>query len=307
MATDGSIDLLNSVLASVMGQPQPVAAPAAAPIDPNLAAQTATNDAWNQRLMGAYPGAASTGIGVLQSMGLPNDPSLINSITNDITQNVPLLDSNPAKYFTPDAYTGGINKYQEQQRTGYTRGVNNTFAPGFEQNLLPDSSINSIVDSILGTQRGQAQQTLDFNKKRGLLNDTGYAAANQDLTGQESAGRSTLMGIGDSVLGKDRQGLLNIKGDAGNAASNYLYGSPAPDTAGAYSRAQSRAGTDLSGLEGSIRSALGGTNLFDVPTALQKGGTGQGPVNLTTAPVFMPGTDKKNTNTGRGLGSTGVF
>lgn len=258
----------------------------------------------------AVTGAHTTGNNYFASRGLdPNSySSLIDSIIGDTAMKVPDLDTNPGQYFTTDAFNSGIGNYENTQRAGLNTKVQTAFAPGFESSLIPNSAEDPILNSILGGQRSQAQQTLDFNKKRGVLNDAGYNTAEQELSGQDSAAMSTLKGIGDSVLGRYRGDLMNIRGDAGNAASGYSIGAPTPDIDSYYKKAGDLATTDLSGLEGSIRSALGSTNLFDVPTALQKGGIAQGPMNLTTnAPQdVLPFSTKKN-STNRGLGSTGQF
>lgn len=273
--------------------------------------RTTFQDSYNR----AFDEGVGTGRNTLQQMGIDpgndvNDPmhQLALSITRNIRNSVPDLDSNPASYYTPEAYTAGINKQQDLNRQGYTRQVNNTFKPGFEDALLPDSSIDSIIDSILGQQRTTAKTSLDYNQQRGLLNDTGYNAALGEFGNQESAARSTLRGVGDSVLGTQRGELSAIRGQAGDAASSYMLGSDAPDIGGFYNRATAEAGRDLTGLEGGIRSALGGTQLFDIANILNKGGIGQGPINLTTAgDSNVPFSDKKKQSSGRGLGSTGVF
>lgn len=258
----------------------------------------------------AVSGARNTGRNYFAQRGLAPDDhaSLIDSIIGDTRLKVPELDSNPASYFTSDAFASGIDNFQNVKRSNLTGKVNSTFAPGFEKSLIADSADDSIIDSILGSQRQNAQQQIDFNRKRGILNDSGYATVMNEFGGQENAARSTLTGIGDSILGKKRQDLLNVRGDAGNAASGYMLGSPEPDVSTYYKQAQDKAASGLGDLEGSIRSALGSTTLFDVPTLLQKGGTAQGPINVTTAnaDTSLP-FDPKKSNTKRGLGGTGVF
>lgn len=258
----------------------------------------------------AVSGAKNTGRDYFAQRGLAPDnfASLIDSIIGDTKLKVPQLDANPASYFTSDAFASGIDNFQNVKRSNLTGQVNSKFAPGFERNLIQDTADDDIINSILGTQRGQAQQQIDFNRQRGVLNDAGYGTVQRELGGQENAARSTLTGIGDSILGKKRQDLLNIRGDAGNAASSFTLGMNEPDVNSYYSQAQSKATTGLSDLEGSIRSALGGTNLFDVPSLMQKGGVAQGPINLTTAnSSTAPPFDPKKSSAKRGLGSTGVF
>lgn len=258
----------------------------------------------------AVSGARNTGRDYFAQRGLSPDnyAGLIDSIIGDTRLKVPELDSNPASYFTSDAFASGIDNFQNVKRANLSGKVNSTFAPGFEKSLISDTADDSIIDSILGTQRNNALQQVDFNRKRGVLNDVGYQTVMNELGGQENAARSTLTGIGDSILGKKRQDLLNIRGDAGNAAAGYMLGQNEPDIANYFSQAQTKANTGLGDLEGSIRSALGSTNLFDIPTLLQKGGTAQGPINVTTAGAntALP-FDPKKSNAKRGLGSDGVF
>jgi hypothetical protein len=280
--------------------------------DAATAAQQASD---NQRtkftndLTNAITGAGATGSNYFQARGLdPNDSGDINQIIAGIQRQVPDLDPNPAQYFSDDAFASGVDKIQTANRQGLNAKLGTVFAPGFENTLIPDSSDDAILNSILGDQQKTAQTTVDFNKARGLLNDQGYTAAEDALNQQGSAGKATLTGIGNSVLGVDRGHLTDIRGQAGDAASNYSFGQPEPDFSSYYGRAQSTAASDLSNLEGSIRGAVGNTNLFDPATALQKGGIMQGPINLTTAAPGSGGpAPKQAVDPSRSLGSTGAF
>lgn len=241
-----------------------------------------------------------------RGLGYGND--IEQSILNSITNRIPDLDPNPNKYFTREAIGQELDTVAQGTRDRLTNQMKGVFAPGFERTLIPDTADDNIINSILGEQRGQAQKVLDFNKSRGLLNDTGYSAAQSKLDAQGSAGYSTLSQIGESILGKYRGSLGDIRGEAGSAVSGYDYGGPTPNVSDYYGRAAAKAGSDLSGIEGSIRGAVGTTNVFDAPLALQAGGTMQGPINLTTqsaAGGVVAGTEKRDK--GRGLGSSGVF
>jgi hypothetical protein len=262
------------------------------------------------KLGSAVTGARQTGLDYLGQRGLSGDQygSIIDSIINDTRLKVPELDSNPGGYFTSDTFASGLDRHQTNQRANYNTQVQSRFNPGFENSLIADTADDPILQSILNTQRQSAEKQLDFNRARGLLNDSGYNTAFGELGSQANAGMSTLTGIGDSILGKSRQALSGIKGEAGSTASNWSLGQAAPNLDDFYSRAQTKAQSDIGNLEGSIRSALGSTNLFDVAGAIAKGGTAQGPINLTTAETApgMPQLNKK-TQANRGVGSSGVF
>lgn len=263
---------------------------------------------FDTNLANSIAGASGTASNYFGHRGVAVSPDDYNSIINSIKNSVPALDPNPAQYFSDDAFASGIDKLQTADRQRLNAQVNTQFAPGFENMLIPQTSVDPILASILGDQQKTAQTTLDFNQKRGLLNDAGYTAANTALGQQGSAGKATLAGIGNSVLGVDRGHLTDIRGQAGDAASNYSFGQPEPDFASYYNRAQTTAASDLGNLEGSIRGTLGNTNLFDPATALQKGGIMQGPINLTTAAPGSGGpAPKVPVDPSRSLGSTGAF
>src|SRR5262245_60844061 len=261
---------------------------------------------YNTNLANARANAQGTAQRYFSDRGLTFDQDLVNSIINRVA--VPNLDANPESYFTPDVFATGIAQQEQAQRQKYANQVDALFKPGFERTLLSDAAADPITASILGEQRKTAQTTLDYNRNRGLLNDIGYNQAMNVLGGQENTGRATLNDIATSVLGKERQGLTDIRGEAGTAASGYNYGAAAPDFSTYWTRASDLAGKDIANLEGSIRGAVGSTNLFDVPTALAKGGIAQGPINLTTAPTTAPTPLADRTKVAsRTQPSTGVF
>jgi hypothetical protein len=239
--------------------------------------------------------------------GLPYDAGAESKIVQSIIDQIPDLDPNVNKYFTNEAVGTQLDTVAQGTRDRLGNEIRSTFAPGFERTLIPDTADDPFISSILGEQRANAQKVVDFNKARGLLNETGYGAAQNKLNTQGSAARSTLSQIGESILGKYRQGVSDIRGEAGTAASGYKYGQAAPDIGSYYTRAAGKAKTDLAGIEGSIRGAVGGTNYFDAPMALQAGGTMQGPIDLTTASAVGPMAENTKRDKGRGLGSSGVF
>jgi hypothetical protein len=174
---------------------------------------------------------------------------------------------------------------------------------------VADTSDDAILDAILGEQRGMAQKQLEYNQKRGVINDIGYNTGVEKFKGQEAAGRSSLGSIGDAVLGKIRGGISDIRGEAGTAASQSGFAGANFDPSSYWNRANTYAGEQLGDLEGKVRASVGSTNFFDIPSILAAAGTAQGPMNLTTAgqPEGSPAFDPKKSKTNRGLGSTGEF
>lgn len=266
---------------------------------------------FNVNLGNAVTGAKTTGQNYAGSRGL--DPtsmdSVIDRIISDAKLKVPKGDSNPGSYFTSDLFSTGFANEETNRRAGYTGQVNNKFNAGYDRNLIGDTSDDAILDAILGEQRASAEKQLQFNRARGVINDTGYNEAQNRFSGQEAAARSTLGSIGDAVLGTVRGGLNDIKGEAGSAASSWNLGNSDFSVDPYWGRANEYATTAKTGLEGKVRSAVGSTQLFDIPSILAAAGTAQGPINLTTAQQVdgTPGFESKKTKNERGLGSTGAF
>lgn len=258
----------------------------------------------------AITGARTTGTNALVNRGL--DPTrygnIIEQVLTDTRSKVPQLDPNPNQYFTSDVFDAGINNYQNLQRTQAGTKVQQVFSPGFENTYIPDASYSSIIDDILSNQYSNAQKQVDYNRQRGTINDQGYSAAQAKLDAARSAGRGQLVDIGDAILGKGRQSLDAIRDQAGTAASTYTLGSPDFTVDPYVTRARSEADKFNSGLEGSVRNAVGGTNFFDIPTILTAAGIAQGPQNLSiNAPAVGGPLQERRNRTDRGLGSQGVF
>lgn len=266
---------------------------------------------FDTNLSTAATAARNTGRDYAGSRGL--DPtameSVIDRIINDTKLKVPSLDSNPGSYFSTDIFSTGFANEENNRRAQNTGQVNNKFAAGYDRNLIGDTSDDAILDAILGEQRANAEKQLQFNRARGVINDTGFNEAQNRFSGQEAAARSTLTSIGDAVLGNLRGGLNDIKGEAGSAASSWNLGNADFKVDPYWDRATEFANTSKAGLEGKVRSAVGSTQLFDIPSILAAAGTAQGPINLTTAQQTdgTPGFASKKTKNDRGLGSTGSF
>lgn len=226
--------------------------------------------------------ALTSGQDYFKGLGYNVDDTLINKIIDEAASRIPIDDNNPAQYLTSDIFDAGINKEQGRIRTKNTGTVNSQFAPGFDRNAIGDTSDDAIIQSILDEQVATAKKTVDYNKARGLLNDSGYSTATDRLNSQSKTAYGTLDDIGQSVLAKGRTGLKDIVGEAGNAASSWSFGSPDFDLTPYIGRADSYANDFKTNLEGKVRSAVGNTKLFDVPTIISDAGIAQGPMNLTT-------------------------
>lgn len=271
-------------------------------------------DRYNEMLQDAFKTAPTYGINYAHSIGVnPDDPrnrSIIDQIVSNIqTKAQPNQDStiNPHSFFSPEAFQEGFTDFQSRQRQSNAAKVRNAFAPGLENTLMPDSDIDSIVDSILNEQRGLASTTLDYQSKRGLLTPQGSEQARKSLDNQSQAARSTLSGLATGALDKDRQSLRDIISEADSYANNWMLGQSEFDPTPFTQRLQSKAERERAGLGGDVRAALGDTNLFNIPSIVAQAGTAQGAQNLTASggeQSILPKT-RRSTIANRGLGSGG--
>lgn len=260
-------------------------------------------------LEGAVSGATNKAKKHFADLGYTVSDDIINSIISDAKARVPIDDSRPDSYFTSDVFDAGLNKAQDRVRTVNTGKVAAQFAPGFERSYVTDTLDDNILNTILGEQSNTAMTALKYNKDRGVINDAGYNEATSRFNNQSGAARSTLTDIGDSVLGKIRSGVRDIAGEAGTAASSWAFGNPSFDLSPYISRTNDFVNQSKTNLEGKIRSAVGDTQLFDIPSILAAAGTAQGPINLTPQgqDQMVAGLDQSKKRNQRGLGSTGVF
>jgi len=256
----------------------------------------------------AYAAAQGTGRDVLTGRGLDATEfeSIINRALTDQKARIPSGDLNPASYFTTDIINNALTQEENQRRIRNTSQVNNEFAPGFDRSYIADTADDAYINELLTGQRNQATSALDFARKRGQLNDAGYNSAMGKLTEQEGGARSTLDTLGSSVLGKNRSSLSGIRDRASTGANAYSLGGPSFSLDPYRQELTSAVEGFNKNLKGDITNALGGTQLFNVNDILLSGARAQGPQNLTTTnvPSMLP---KKNSQTDRGLGSTGQF
>lgn len=257
-------------------------------------------------LSNAVTGARGTGNTILANRGLDSSVygSVINTAINDEMARVPRGDPNPANYFTSDLINNALTGYQSDKQAKNTTSVNQTFNPGFESSLLPDTLDDSYINKILGNQEGQAKSALLAAQQRGQLTDVGLNAAYGTLGTQRTGAKSTLDSLGSGVLATDRAGLKGVRDNALTAGTGWQLGDADFSLDPYTGQRDSKLKGYTDNLEGDITNALGSTPLFDVNSILLSGSSAQGPRNLTTA--NLPGQPVKKNNTDRGLGSQGA-
>lgn len=231
---------------------------------------------------------------------------LFTRAINDKAALVPQLDGNPGGYFGDDFVNNVLTNYQQGQRMAKAREVQNTFTPGFANNLISSNADDPYISDILNSQRTAAQQVIDRAHARGNLDDTGYATAQSKLGNMYAQGNATAHTLGSAVIDNYRGKLSSIGDNAlsnansfnlGNTFDINTYTKQRDDQAAAYN----------SQLEGGVRNALAGQNFFDVGSLIAQAGTAQGPVNprLSAPGIIAQRNQLRDSN--RGLGTEGTF
>ena len=216
------------------------------------------------------------------------------SITSELDRvrgSVPRLDSNPGSYFGDNIVDTVLNRVRDNRRSQYGRQADE-FAPGgFERGQIGDAFDDSIIDSIYGEQYGEADDQLTRAEARGTLSPIGIGSARRQLEIQGRAGKSRLQDLGGGVLSNYRSELADIGGRARGAAAGYDLGSNFDLNPFRQELEDKKTGFGQR-LEGDVRNATRGENIFNVDELVAKGGTAQGlynpsaSSNLGSSPIF---------------------
>jgi hypothetical protein len=186
----------------------------------------------------------------------------------------------------------------------------------WQQSYFADTADDPILQSILGQQYGEMQTNLQRQLDRGTISQGAYDYAMQQLgnnsagayTGLASGAYDTLQNIGGGVLSGYRTGLTDTANQFNtNQVQNFKLGDVvAPDALS--STLHNQAAGYTSGMEGSIRTALGNTQLFDPNALVSKAGSVVGPSNQPVTGGNAQGTGTALTqDEKRTTGTSGVF
>jgi len=218
-------------------------------------------------------------------------------------------DDKPA--FSSDIGQSILDSIRGEQVKDYQRGINEFAPEGFERTAFAGTSDDAVLEAILGEQFGEASDSILRARDRGVLNDTGYNYASQNLEQQRRAASARLQDIGGGILEGYRGELGDLAGTARTGAGNYDFGDTFDPN---YYRGliEERQGELGGRLEGDIRNAIGGEQFFNTDTLIQKGGINQGAQNTglgSQSGSLLGALTKRNEETEqkRGLGTAGSF
>jgi hypothetical protein len=219
------------------------------------------------------------------------------------------LDPNPAAAYPASFGDTLLGNLTSGKRSQATSSLNSLFTPNYANSLIPDTTDDPYIDTILNEQFDPLSSQLQNAQKRGTLTDVGYNAALSTLAQKRSAARDTVSSLGSGLITTDRGGINDLISGARSTASGIgLNDTFDPSTYG--TQAQSKANDYLTNFGGALRNAVGGTKFADLTELINAGGAVQGANNPTAANPAgaAPFVDPNDiTNKNRGLGNTGAF
>jgi hypothetical protein len=211
----------------------------------------------------------------------------IDRAIQQATLGVPDLAENIPGYFSGIA----DNLYSELESGARTRalsGLDSLLPQGFEQNLIPSTADDAIIQEILGTSRGEADKYVQNLFDRGVVTNAGFQAAQGDVTAQEAKVRALLNQLGGQVLGEGQARLGGIANEGRMAASNLNLGQAFdPNT---YKTRIDQAFNEITaGLPDALKALIPEKGLFQTSGLAARAGAGQGAQNTVFSPNALAG------------------
>lgn len=273
------------------------------------------SDAYNTAMADAIRAFQGAGVDV----GKADDPNsylskyITPSLQRQLAQ-IQDLDPNPLASFPTSLGSTILNTAVGDKRTAATNALSKVFTPGYSTTALPDTADTGAIDTIINEQFDPLKAQLVNAQKRGRLTDVGYQGATDELNKKLSAARDTVTNLGKNIIATDRSAIDDIISGAKTDASGLSLADTFDPTVYT-TRASNLATSDIAGLPGALRNAVGNTTFADITDLLNAGGAVQGTTNQPTptgttgsgGSSLTPDQQAALQQQKRGLGSTGAF
>ena len=263
---------------------------------------------FDTRLGEALGVAQTTGSTVLGQRGLGEGDfgGLITNEINRIRGTIPNLDASPGTFFTPGAFNLALDTSRDAERAGFQNQINTIAPEGFARGRIGETTDDDIINAILGEQRGEAANTIQGARSRGLLTDAGFNDATRRLETNAPGALSSLSQFGSGILEQGRGDLRSVASEGRtNAGLFELGGTFNPESV--RTNLDERQAEFSTGLEGRLRSGAP-TELFNVDDILSRSQAGQGVTNTAGAPLAdVLAQREQRKQAPRGLGTQGAF
>lgn len=284
------------------------------------AQREADKGASQQRVQAAYQSALQAGRQKLQMKGVGADEgrgadvmSMLTSALDSVRAGAPEIVQDASTLFGPQQFDNAYNDVRSQYKNQLGKQLDQFAGSGFEYERFADTSDDDILNSIVGSQYTDADETLQRALARGQINEAGYGYAGKELGRQQSAANSRAQDFGGGVLQGYRDQLSGLGTQFRDKINN-------TDLADNFNFDVKRGRIDdmynnLSGrMEGDIYNAIGDYSFFNTDSLLGKAANRSGTMNNNTQPnVASTGGTQNNIaslfeqDKDKNTGTTGAF
>lgn len=211
----------------------------------------------------------------------------ITNKANQIRGSVPNQAGDPGSYFS-GLGENVFNSLQEGARGKAMRGVDQVAPRGFATDRIANTADDATLAAILGEQEASGKGYIDNLKGRGVITDSGYAAALKNLMDQKPGAQGKLTEIGNGILNTGRGDAENIANEGRTRASNLNLG----DAFDPFKEIGGRLNTFFSDFFNNLGTTVRGqapTNLFDTSGLANIAGASMGAQNVPFNPQAVAG------------------
>ena len=251
--------------------------------------------AFESRLSSAYGTGIDSARNFFASQGLDPEEYMsgIQSAATSARSRVPELDGSPGTYFDNLGATV-FEQLQEAARNKALRGFDSFAREGFAQKRIANDTDDPYLAAILEERRAAADDYARRMLDRGVVTQSGYTAAVNDLDNQRAGANLRLQDIGLSELERGRGQLRDIASTGRSAASQLRLGDQFDPYS--YETDLSKAQADFFANLGDSLRANAPKDLFDTSGIAGIAGAAQGATNGAFDPDALAGIfdDKKD-------------
>jgi len=217
----------------------------------------------------------------------PNEfSSAITTRANAIRGGIPDLDASPGSYFEGL----GQSVYDAEEaalRNRLGRTIDEIAPYGFAANRITDTADDATLAAILAEQQADAEQYARNLLERGVITQTGFDAALEDVAGQRAGAQLRLDELGAGELERGRASLRDIANTGRSTVDNLRLGSTF-DPYQVGTNIDTEAINFFDNLGQTLR-GLAPTDLFSTSGLANVAGSAQGAQNLPFDPNALAG------------------
>jgi hypothetical protein len=247
---------------------------------------------FESRLGAAYSGSVDSARNFFVNQGLDPETymSSISDAANAKKMQVPILDGSPGTYFD-NLGQSVFDQLQSGERNQAMRGIDTFARDGFARSRIDDTADDNAINSILGEQRATADEYIERLLSRGIITNSGRAAASSDLDNQSFRVKNQIGEVGGAQIEKGRGDLRNIASDGRSAASQLRLGD-AFDPFGYDTQINDSATAFFASLGDNLRGSTP-QNLFNTGNLANVAGRAQGAQNTPFSAAALAGLDEE--------------